>query len=244
MSRCDHGSAECSKSVVVVSQSIFDRVQVIQQISTTCEDLIVVHSPGGLDDLMARCGKFDYFDCCVLVLESSVLLKDPAVQTGDLLRKGQSLRVLAWVETDEVPILKRLAMLGCFGFLTDHTSLPWLQRMLYAAISGEMWFPRMLLSGLLQALLIEQNYNGLSRREGEILTLLGQELSNKRIAERLFISQETLRWHLRNLYAKARVHGRDNLIIYANGFSQTGLVEAQRDAASKTQLEKTAVSIT
>jgi DNA-binding CsgD family transcriptional regulator len=48
-----------------------------------------------------------------------------------------------------------------------------------------------------------------------VLSLLGQGLSNRSIAERLFISPETLRWHLRNLYSKTELRSRGELIEYA-----------------------------
>jgi LuxR family maltose regulon positive regulatory protein len=68
----------------------------------------------------------------------------------------------------------------------------------------------------------------LSRRECEILSLLGQGLNNKSIAQRLFITKETLRWHLRNLYGKTRVQGRDKLIRYANELNDVALVPADK----------------
>jgi DNA-binding CsgD family transcriptional regulator len=56
----------------------------------------------------------------------------------------------------------------------------------------------------------------LSRREHEVVGLLGQGLSNRSIAERLFISPETLRWHLRNLHSKTELRSRPELIEYAS----------------------------
>ena len=126
-------------------------------------------------------------------------------------------------------------MLGCFGFLTDDTSLPWLEKILYAVGCGEMWVPRSLLSQLFQAELLDHNSSRLSRRECEILNLLGQGLSNKCIAESLFISQETLRWHLRNLYGKTRVQGRVKLIEYAHEFKDVFLPAADEPNTSATK---------
>jgi ATP/maltotriose-dependent transcriptional regulator MalT len=48
-----------------------------------------------------------------------------------------------------------------------------------------------------------------------VINLLGQRLSNKTIAQQLFISEETLRWHLRNLYGKTGFETRGDLIEYA-----------------------------
>lgn len=48
----------------------------------------------------------------------------------------------------------------------------------------------------------------LSEREGEILALLAQAMSNKKIASVLNLSPETVKWHLKNIYAKLGVNGR------------------------------------
>jgi DNA-binding NarL/FixJ family response regulator len=51
----------------------------------------------------------------------------------------------------------------------------------------------------------EQN---LSRREREVLELLSQGCSNKEIAEKLFVSVETVIWHLKHIYSKLHVRSR------------------------------------
>jgi LuxR family maltose regulon positive regulatory protein len=48
----------------------------------------------------------------------------------------------------------------------------------------------------------------LTNRELEILDLLAQRLSNKEIAAKLFISPETIKKHLNNIYGKLNVSGR------------------------------------
>jgi len=57
----------------------------------------------------------------------------------------------------------------------------------------------------------------LSERELEILRALAQSMSNKRIALVLGISPETVKWHLRNVYAKLGVMGRDDAVASARG---------------------------
>ncbi|WP_109479959.1 LuxR C-terminal-related transcriptional regulator [Paraburkholderia sp. C35] len=52
----------------------------------------------------------------------------------------------------------------------------------------------------------------LSDREAEVLQLLAQALPNKRIARALAISPETVKWHLKNIYAKLHVSSRDEAV--------------------------------
>lgn len=54
---------------------------------------------------------------------------------------------------------------------------------------------------------------GLSRREREILHLLGQGLANAEIARRLFLSEKTVRNHLSQVYRKLGVRTRAQAIV-------------------------------
>ncbi|OFX31740.1 MAG: DNA-binding response regulator [Armatimonadetes bacterium RBG_16_67_12] len=56
---------------------------------------------------------------------------------------------------------------------------------------------------------------GLSAREREVLALVAQGLSNKQIATRLFISENTVRNHLRNILEKLHLHSRVEAVAFA-----------------------------
>jgi pimeloyl-ACP methyl ester carboxylesterase/DNA-binding CsgD family transcriptional regulator len=64
-------------------------------------------------------------------------------------------------------------------------------------------------------------FDALSRRERETLALLAEGLSNAEIAERLGISEKTVRNHLSNLFDKLGVWSRAQAIVFARerGFS-------------------------
>ena len=54
--------------------------------------------------------------------------------------------------------------------------------------------------------------SGLSNREQEIALLVMEGKDNTAICEKLVITESTLRTHLRNMYGKAEVHSRQELI--------------------------------
>ena len=58
---------------------------------------------------------------------------------------------------------------------------------------------------------------GLSKRELEVLELFAQGRSANWIAERFVISKNTVRTHLRNIYAKLDVHTRQELLDFLTG---------------------------
>jgi len=57
--------------------------------------------------------------------------------------------------------------------------------------------------------------NPLSRREREIVSLVAQGFKNKEIAERMFISEQTVKNHLHNIFDKLGVGDRLELALYA-----------------------------
>jgi LuxR family maltose regulon positive regulatory protein len=52
----------------------------------------------------------------------------------------------------------------------------------------------------------------LTNRELEVLTLLSQGLSNKEIASKMYLSSETIKKHVYNIYQKLYVHSRISAI--------------------------------
>ncbi len=55
----------------------------------------------------------------------------------------------------------------------------------------------------------------LSAREMDVLKLLAQGCSDKRIAETLIIARETVHKHLKNIYGKLDVHSRTQAVARA-----------------------------
>lgn len=63
----------------------------------------------------------------------------------------------------------------------------------------------------------------LSEREQEILRALTNAISSKRIAQTLGVSPETVKWHLKNIYGKLGVTGRDDAVSRARNLGLPGL---------------------
>ncbi|MBL8146380.1 MAG: AAA family ATPase, partial [Anaerolineae bacterium] len=55
-------------------------------------------------------------------------------------------------------------------------------------------------------------FPSLTPRERDILRLIGDDLSNAEIAERLVVSRETVKWYVREVYSKLGVHSRDEAL--------------------------------
>ncbi len=90
---------------------------------------------------------------------------------------------------------------------------------------GEVWIERSWISRMVNHSIhansdVEKDsmaecVNKLTRREKDLIPLIGRGLKNKQIAEQLCIAETTVRHHLTSIYAKLGVSDRFELLIFA-----------------------------
>jgi NarL family two-component system response regulator LiaR len=87
---------------------------------------------------------------------------------------------------------------------------------------GEIWLPRDKMSSIMDRIisvvgrdLKEKTLDQLTPTEFQVLRLIGQGKSNDEIAGTLFISKNTVRSHIKSIYAKLNTHSRLQLALYA-----------------------------
>ncbi len=107
---------------------------------------------------------------------------------------------------------------GAAGYLLKETSPARLGAALRGVLRGEAALPRELTARLIREFrararrgewgLVRRGENELTRREWEILDCLCEGLSTKRMAQRLFISQTTVRRHVASILSKLQVPSR------------------------------------
>ncbi len=152
---------------------------------------------------------------CVLMLDDDSLSKVDPIQFARKAEYGRAVPVLALTKNESPTHCVSLLRMGCMGFLRPE-SPPWqLRRAVEAVASGELWAPRLLLSQICRDYLSAHDPCKLTDREEEILALLAQGRKNREIAASLFISRDTVRWHIRAIYTKLGIHDRQSAVSYA-----------------------------
>ena len=103
------------------------------------------------------------------------------------------------------------------GILYKDTDKKKLKKALIKVLSGELWFKRDTFESLFKETqeIIESKVilrKLLTPAETNVVNLTCQGLKNKEIAEKLFISESTVKTHLNNIYKKLNVKNRVQLI--------------------------------
>lgn len=122
----------------------------------------------------------------------------------------------------------QILYLGATGVLTFADMPGQLPQAIYAAAEGRLWFRRDVLHAYIKqtsAVLRRSSptTRKLTTRETQILNLLQQDLPNRLIAQRLAISERTIKFHVSNILHKLNVGRRGELRVvnFPNSLSAT-----------------------
>jgi DNA-binding NarL/FixJ family response regulator len=118
---------------------------------------------------------------------------------------------------------------GCCGIVPKQTSTELLVKSIRKVHAGEFWLDRTTTAEVIRRLAkkgagnantgarlgLREQGGALSAREREIVILVAQGFKNKEMAERMFISEQTVKNHLHNIFDKLGVSDRLELALYA-----------------------------
>ena len=111
---------------------------------------------------------------------------------------------------------------GVRGYFDLNESSDQLGEAVRVVQKGEIWLPRDKMSSIMDRIvsvvgrdLKEKTLDQLTPTEFQVLRLIGQGKSNDEIAEAMFISKNTVRSHIKSIYAKLDTHSRLQLALYA-----------------------------
>ena len=144
---------------------------------------------------------------------------------SDLLRKMPGLRVVVIITNTDLDSQASALKLGAVGIVHKEQNPKLLIEAIRQTYNGETWLNQVLLNKILERgqstgkrsakKLYQSDVDALTVRELEVIQMIGEGLKNKSIAERLFISEATVRHHLSSIYGKLGVDDRLNLVIFA-----------------------------
>lgn len=116
-------------------------------------------------------------------------------------------KVIILTVSDSKSDVKALIEAGADGYILKDTHPDEMIRLLKGAMVGEVAYSEEVKSALLKGV-DDDPFSHLTPRELEILSQVALGLSNKQIGDRLFISESTVKVHLKSLLKKLKVKSR------------------------------------
>ncbi len=117
---------------------------------------------------------------------------------------------------DDPIFVRRAISLGASGYLLKNVGQAELVRALESAHEGHIYVQGELSGALIQGVDGDQSLGkSLGPREVEMLQLISDGASNKQIARDLNLSQATVKWCLKNVFAKLDVNSRAEAVASA-----------------------------
>lgn len=169
----------------------------------------------------------------IVANDTDVLLMDiqmPDISGIDLaklaLKKRPDLKIIAFSSFDDTHYIKQVLRNGALGYVLKNTDQQTLIKAIETVMEGDEF-----IDDAIKKILIQESITGhrrsifdipLTKREKEILKLIGEELTNQEIADKLFISLRTVETHRLNLNQKL---GAKNTVSLVKEAIKRGLID-------------------
>lgn len=133
--------------------------------------------------------------------------------------------ILILTASNDDQIYEKCLRLGINGLVVKDNSAETLFKAIKKVYQGDFWFDRALMGKTIRQLVSEKQllhehpkvaaHDGITERENQVINLICKGMKNKDIADKLFITETTVRHHLSAIFEKLSISNRVELVIYA-----------------------------
>ena len=168
----------------------------------------------------------------IVLMDINMPEKDGLTAIAEIEKLDLGVRIIALTGYDDPDLIFRAMKIGAKGYILKTMASAQLIYAIDEVAAGKIYLPAALSSRFfeyfqksfkeeVQAVSDEDNLlNYLTQREEEVLDLLTQGITYKGVAQKLFISETTVKTHVNNIFQKLQVNDRTQAVLYAlnNGF--------------------------
>src|SRR5215470_17397069 len=181
--------------------------------------------------------KVQEVDPDVLLLDLRMPNLDGLAALQALQQTNKRTRVIVLTASEDKNEFVQAMKLGCSGIVLKQTAPDLIVKSIRKVHAGEIWLDSHTTAAVMRqfSTALDGGTGGqgagkgrerspLSTREREIVALVAQGYKNKEMAEKMFISEQTVKNHLHNIFDKLGVSDRLELALYAihKGLHLTG----------------------
>lgn len=155
----------------------------------------------------------------ILLLDINMPKKNGLDVLRSLKEKRSKLKILILTVHNEVEYLIKALEIGVNGYILKDSESAELKKAIFTILDGEDYIQPSLIpvlnSKMIEKNLDEDKIDSLTRRELEVLKLLAIGMYNKEVAEKLHISERTVKNHVSNIFKKLEVTDRTQAAVFA-----------------------------
>ncbi|HLV96804.1 MAG TPA: response regulator transcription factor [Candidatus Acidoferrales bacterium] len=157
----------------------------------------------------------------ILLLDLRMPEKDGLAVLEELNFDSMTTRVIVLTAAEDDRDVVRAMRLGARGVVLKQSASDLLLKSIHKVYDGEIWLDNRMTAEVIDAFKKSAEAGQrrekplLSDREKEIVQLVAQGFRNREIGEKLFISEQTVKNHLHNIFDKLGVSDRLELALYA-----------------------------
>jgi NarL family two-component system response regulator LiaR len=177
------------------------------------EDLEMVGDAANGAEAIRLCEKFRPD---VILMDLVMPGMDGAAATRAIRAQHPDVQVIALTSFKEEDLVQGALQAGAIGYLLKNVSADELAGAIRAAHGGRPTLAPEAAEALIQAAMHKPSVGyDLTDREKEILKLMTEGLSNPEMADRLFVSRSTIKFHVSNILSKLGAESRTEAVAIA-----------------------------
>ena len=148
----------------------------------------------------------------IVVTDIRMPVMDGIEATRQILEKYPDTKVIAFTMFDQEDAVHQMLQAGAHGYILKNSSLEELVTAIRTVYAGESYYDATI---EIDNPAPHTKDNILTRRQIEILKLIAQGMTNREIAEKLYIGKTTVETHRKNMIRALKLKGAGELLRYA-----------------------------
>ncbi len=158
----------------------------------------------------------------VILMDLFMPGKNGLEATAEIHQKYPAVRILVLTSSNDEHLVSAAMQSGAMGYLLKDARRIEILQAIRTISQGVVYLPGHLARKVFDALrnteaadrLDAEKTDNLTRRERQVLELMGEGASNAEIADRLVLTEGTVRTHVHNLLEKLHLKNRNQAILY------------------------------
>ncbi len=213
------------KTRVIVVDDNYDHASGIRELINLENDYEVIANAGNANVAISLIKKYQPD---IVLMDMNMPDVDGITAISRIMELNLDSKIVVLTAYDDTDLVFRAMKLGAKGYILKTMASCQLIHALDEVAQGKVYLPSVLCTKFFDYFQnFEKNQqnkmsedennllNDLTNREEEVLTLLTQGITYKGVAQKLFISETTVKTHVNNIFQKLQVNDRTQAVLYA-----------------------------